>query len=90
VCRDVFDEEKEPGGMVLTGWSGPTTKPEKDSTSSNGESSSAAGGKRKLEEILDGNGKHKGIAQEVEVNDDDDDVSVLDVSPDVNKKKRVQ
>lgn len=90
VCRDEFDEEKEPDGMVLTGWSGPNTKPEKSSTSSNGESSSAAGGKRKLDEISDGNGKHKGIAQEVEVNDEDDDVSVLDEFPDANKKKRVQ
>jgi ubiquitin-like 1-activating enzyme E1 B len=89
-CRDVFDEEKEPDGMVLSGWSGPTTKPEKSSTSSNGESSSAAVGKRKLEELSDGNGKHKGIAQQIEVNDDDDDVSVLDGFPDVNKKKRVQ
>lgn len=76
--------------MVLTGWSGPTTKPEKSSSSSNGDSSSAAGAKRKLEEISEGNGKNKGIAQEVEVNDEDDDVSVLDGFPEMSKKKKVQ
>jgi len=88
--REEFDKEKEPDGMVLTGWSGPTTKPEKSSSSSNGDSSSTAGAKRKLEEISEGNGKNKGIAQEVEVNDEDDDVIVLDEFPDTNKKKRVQ
>ncbi|KAJ3686966.1 hypothetical protein LUZ61_016130 [Rhynchospora tenuis] len=89
--RDEFDEEKEPDGMVLTGWSGPTTKPEKSNPSSNGESSSAAGVKRKLEEISDLNGKNKGIALEVEVNvEDDDDVSVLAEFPETNKKTRVQ
>lgn len=76
--------------MVLTGWSGPTTKPEKSSSSSNGDSSSTAGAKRKLEEISEGNGKNKGIAQEVEVNDEDDDVIVLDEFPETNKKMRVQ
>ncbi|KAJ1691587.1 hypothetical protein LUZ63_015742 [Rhynchospora breviuscula] len=88
--RDEFDEEKEPDGMVLTGWSGPTTKPEKSNPSSNGESSSAAGAKRKLEEISDLNGKNKGIAQEVEVDVVDDDVSVLNEFPTINKKTRVQ
>ena len=69
-CRDEFDNEKEPDGMVLAGWSGPADK----QITSNGDkrsipSSSSAddfdgtaddasgrpGMKRKLDEILESN-----------------------------------
>lgn len=47
ICRDEFDDEKEPDGMVLSGWVAPT---EKDSrVVSNGESTSTA----QLAEISD-------------------------------------
>lgn len=67
-CRDEFDEEKEPDGMVLAGWSGPVDK----QITSNGENKSVPsssntedivgtaediyakpGMKRKLNEVLE-------------------------------------
>ena len=70
-CRDEFNEEKEPDGMVLAGWSGPVDK----QITSNGENrsvpsssntedvdgtaediSAKPGMKRKLNEILEAKG----------------------------------
>ncbi|KAJ3694064.1 hypothetical protein LUZ60_009544 [Juncus effusus] len=94
--RDEFDEEKELEGMVLSGWSGPTLKKDQNapSTSNGGESSSSSnannqGSKRKLDEVLDGSAKNKGVSEQVEVNDEEDEMMILDEFPDV-KKKRVQ
>lgn len=67
-CRDEFDEEKEPDGMVLAGWSGPVDKQitsngdersvpsssSADDVDSTAEDASAKPGmKRKLNEILE-------------------------------------
>lgn len=41
VCREEFDEEKEPDGMILSGWT-PALATEKNKTSDNGPSSSNA------------------------------------------------
>ncbi|KAL5199124.1 hypothetical protein ABZP36_002636 [Zizania latifolia] len=102
--REEFDEEKEPDGMVLSGWSAPV---EKQVTSNGGASSSGApdtdgnpedistkpGMKRKLDEILDSkenfDASSTSSAQVVD-DDDDDDMVMLDEDPKLAKKKRLQ
>lgn len=123
VCREDFDEENEPDGMVLSGWtSAPTEKD--DRIKSNGESSSAAlekldnadeveitagrepiessGLKRKHFEISERPDKeasiahhpgsssaNQGMPQDIDDNEEDDLV-LLDDSPEIGKKKRLK
>lgn len=49
ICREEFDEEKEPDGMVLSGWVGPTEKDTR--VVSNGESTSTARLAEKSDEV---------------------------------------
>ncbi|CAF1860327.1 unnamed protein product [Brassica oleracea] len=94
--REEFDEEKEPEGMVLSGWTqSPATKGESASTSNNEsavevtESSSGpeiASKKRKLSETQPEN--HKRETENVE-SEDDDDLMEIENPMTVSKKKRV-
>ncbi|CAG7906852.1 unnamed protein product [Brassica rapa] len=94
--REEFDEEKEPEGMVLSGWTqSPATNGESASTSNNEsavdvtESSSGpeiASKKRKLSETQPEN--HKRETENVESEDDDDLVEIENPMT-VSKKKRV-
>ena len=94
--REEFDEEKEPEGMVLSGWTqSPATKGESASTSNNEsavevtESSSGpeiASKKRKLSETQPEN--HKIETENVE-SEDDDDLMEIENPMTVSKKKRV-
>ena len=102
-CREEFDEEKEPDGMVLSGWSAPVEK----QVNSNGENKSAAssssaqgtdntaedisakpGMKRKLEEVSETKGNCDASCS-AQVVEDDDDTMMLDEDP-MLKKKRMQ
>ncbi|KAF3559489.1 hypothetical protein F2Q69_00016387 [Brassica cretica] len=94
--REEFDEEKEPEGMVLSGWTqSPATNGESASTSNNEsavevtESSSGpeiASKKRKLSETQPEN--HKRETENVE-SEDDDDLMEIENPMTVSKKKRV-
>uniref|UniRef100_A0A0D9X0Y3 SUMO-activating enzyme subunit n=1 Tax=Leersia perrieri TaxID=77586 RepID=A0A0D9X0Y3_9ORYZ len=103
---DEFDEEKEPDGMVLTGWSAPV---EKQVTSNGGNQSVASssgaddadgiiedlstkpGMKRKLDEILETKENCDASSSAQVVEDyDDDDIVMLDEDPALAKKKRLQ
>ena len=95
--REEFDEEKEPEGMVLSGWTqSPATKGESASTSNNEsavevtESSSGpeiASKKRKLSETQPEN--HKRETENVESEDDDDLMEIENPMTVSKKKKRV-
>lgn len=101
--REEFDEEKEPDGMVLSGWSAPVEK----QANGNGENKSAAssssthgtddtvedisakpGMKRKLDEVLEAKGKCV-ASSSAQIVEDDDDMVMLDEDP-MLKKKRLQ
>lgn len=98
--REEFDEEKEPDGMVLSGWSAPV---EKQVTSNGGKlaaSSSSAhdtvgdasanpGTKRKLDEVLESK-ENCDASSSAQVIEDDDDTIMLDEDPTLLKKKRSQ
>ncbi|KAI0529481.1 hypothetical protein KFK09_002031 [Dendrobium nobile] len=110
--REEFDEEKEPDGMVLSGW----TERANDNQSSNGESTSSvltngpyvasgkplvSGTKRKLSEMEEAsdnscnpssksNSADRENPQQVDDNDVLDDLVILEVPPEVPKKKKVQ
>ncbi|KAL0927893.1 hypothetical protein M5K25_002115 [Dendrobium thyrsiflorum] len=98
--REDFDEEKEPDGMVLSGWI--HTERANNNQSSNGESTSSkntngpyvasgrplvSGTKRKLSEMAD-----RENPQEVEDIDvvDEAEVFILEVPPQVPKAKKVK
>ncbi|KAM3365061.1 hypothetical protein ACQJBY_015058 [Aegilops geniculata] len=101
--REEFDEEKEPDGMVLSGWSAPVEK----QINSNGENKSAAssssarttdgtvedpskpGMKRKLDELLETK-ENCDASSSAQVVEDDDDCTMLDGNPALIKKKRLQ
>ncbi|XP_006657898.2 SUMO-activating enzyme subunit 2 [Oryza brachyantha] len=104
--RDEFDAEKEPDGMVLSGWSAPV---EKQVTSNGGNQSVASssgtdypdgivedmstkpGMKRKLDEILESKENcDASSSAQVVEDDDDDDIVMLDEDPKLAKKKRLQ
>lgn len=121
--REDFDEENEPDGMVLSGWTSAPT--EKDNRiKSNGESSSAAleildnadeveitagrepiessGLKRKHAEISErpekeasvahhpgSSSANQGVPQDIDDNEEDDLV-MLDDTPEIGKKKRLK
>ncbi|EEC82353.1 SUMO-activating enzyme subunit 2 isoform X2 [Oryza sativa Japonica Group] len=104
--RDEFDEEKEPDGMVLSGWSAPV---EKQVTSNGGNQSVASssgadyadgivedistkpGMKRKLDEVLElKENCDASSSAQVVEDDDDDDLVMLDENPKLAKKKRLQ
>ncbi|CAN6839861.1 unnamed protein product [Brassica oleracea] len=95
--REEFDEEKEPEGMVLSGWTqSPATNGESASTSNNEsavevtESSSGpeiASKKRKLSETQPEN--HKRETENVESEDDDDLMEIENPMTVSKKKKRV-
>ncbi|CAM0906525.1 unnamed protein product [Alopecurus aequalis] len=98
--REEFDEEKEPEGMVLSGWSAPAEK----QVNGNGDNKSAAssssahdtvedisakpGMKRKLDEVLETKGSG-GASSSAQVVEDDDDMLMFDEDP-MLKKKRLQ
>ncbi|KAH0470091.1 hypothetical protein IEQ34_001649 [Dendrobium chrysotoxum] len=118
--REEFDEEKEPDGMVLSGW----TERVNDNQSSNGESTSSvlsataeikntngtyvasgrplvSGTKRKISEMEEAsdnssnpssksNSADRENPQQVEDNDVVDDLVILEVPPEVPKKKKVK
>ncbi|PKU70352.1 SUMO-activating enzyme subunit 2 [Dendrobium catenatum] len=110
--REEFNEEKEPDGMVLSGW----TERANDKQSSNGESTSSvltngpyvasgkplvSGTKRKLSEMEEAsdnscnpssksNSADRENPQQVDDNDVLDDLVILEVPPEVPKKKKVQ
>ncbi|KAF8088086.1 hypothetical protein N665_0554s0016 [Sinapis alba] len=95
--REEFDEEKEPEGMVLSGWTqSPATNGESASTSNNEsavdvtENSSGpeiACKKRRLSEIQPEN--HKRETENVESEDDDDLMEIENPTTLSKKKKRV-
>lgn len=103
--REEFDEEKEPDGMVLSGWSAPVEK----QVTSNGENKSVAssssahdtddivedisakpGTKRKLDEILETKDNCDASSSAQVVEDDDDDIVMLAEDPNLIKKQRLQ
>ncbi|KAF7007781.1 hypothetical protein CFC21_022687 [Triticum aestivum] len=101
--REEFDEEKEPDGMVLSGWSAPVEK----QINSNGENKLAAssssahatddavedpskpGMKRKLDELLETK-ENCDASSSAQVVEDDEDCTILDGNPALIKKKRLQ
>ncbi|XP_057535099.1 SUMO-activating enzyme subunit 2 [Amaranthus tricolor] len=97
--REEFDEEKEPDGMVLIGWSQASRVEEKESVQ-NGASTSGEGNpaskKRKSPELANSSSPNpcendvKGKMKEVILDDDEDDLTVLDHLPsEMAKKQRV-
>ncbi|XP_041015908.1 SUMO-activating enzyme subunit 2-like isoform X2 [Juglans microcarpa x Juglans regia] len=92
--REEFDEEKEPDGMLLSGW----TQASSVEAEKNDEMRTVSSGKkRKVCEVpgaaaqdfsntTDGTRNHN----KLEVVDDEDDFLMLDQDPGINKKKRLQ
>ncbi|GLT86187.1 hypothetical protein SLE2022_043430 [Rubroshorea leprosula] len=91
--REEFDEEKEPDGMVLSGWTQPSAEKNKNEPAGNGESTSnalpaeetenATGKKRKLSDVSkattsDGSGlAESGNHNQPESLDEDDDDLIM-------------
>ncbi|KAG0480949.1 hypothetical protein HPP92_011807 [Vanilla planifolia] len=94
--REEFDEEKEPDGMVLSGW---LERAKDDQLLSNGQST-LLGTKRKISEAQESsenlarpfsetNAANQEIPQQIDDNnDDDEDMVMLDGPPEASKKKR--
>jgi ubiquitin-like 1-activating enzyme E1 B len=101
-CREEFDEEKEPEGMVLSGWSAPAekqvngnreNKSAASSSSAHGtddveDMSAKPGMKRKLDEISETK-ENCGASSSAQIVEDDDEFMILDEDP-MLKKKRLQ
>lgn len=98
LCRDDFDEEKEPDGMVLSGW---TTLEKADRAISNGQNTSTghhiAVGSTESEAIkvaTEVSGMKRKLnnsitPQNVEDDNDEDDLVLLDNHAATNKKQRL-
>ncbi|XP_044508066.1 SUMO-activating enzyme subunit 2-like isoform X2 [Mangifera indica] len=96
--RDEFDEEKEPDGMVLSGWKQAPPVARNDGSTSNApeaevveaevdEISEPSGKKRKLSEVNVPNGAH-GMKELDGDKDHDDDLVMLDDLASVTEKKK--
>ncbi|XP_054787941.1 SUMO-activating enzyme subunit 2 isoform X2 [Prosopis cineraria] len=93
--REEFDEEKEPDGMILSGWTQPVSAPEKekeDKSVNNGASVSDAPKKRRISETSE---VAASVADETnhkpyQVIDDEDDLVMVDGNSDSYKRKRLQ
>lgn len=93
--REEFDEEKEPDGMLLSGWTQPSEVKKNEHVGNGGSTSSAlpteetdniSGKKRKLPEASE-SGNHN---QPQSLDDDDDDLVMTDDWESLSKKKRLQ
>ncbi|GMY05726.1 SUMO-activating enzyme subunit 2 [Fagus crenata] len=103
--REEFDEEKEPDGMLLSGWT-QASPVEKDDNKSIGNGGSTSDASQTVPVEAENNVEIGGVAsakkrklsetnetknhEKLEVVDDDDDCLMLDGDPGINKKKRLQ